>query len=156
MSDQPTSIFEVPSTEVAPAEQATVAGAVSAETEALLEILRRGLAPTADASAQAMARDVCARILLALSPLSPTPAAPFVPLAPGAAPTAGFVPSVAVPTPTSPLAAMVGTLRNLPPDQLLDMAIQRLRAVLPAGATVAEPKGIQFQLVPVTPPGGKR
>lgn len=155
MSDQPASIPEVPSTEAAASEHATVTGAVSAETEALLEILRRGLVPSADASAQAMARDVCARILLVLSPPSSTPAAPFVPLAP-VSPTAGFVPSVVAPAPTSPLAAMVGTLRNLPPEQLLDMAIQRLRAALPAGATVAEPKGIQFQLVPVTSPGGKR
>lgn len=155
MSDQPTSIHDVPSAEAAAIEQATVPCAVSAETEALLEILRRGLVPSADASSQAIARDVCARILLVLSPPSPTAAAPFVPLVPVSAPNAGFVP-VAAPTPTSPLAAMVGTLRNLPPEQLLDMAIQRLRAALPAGSTVAEPKGIQFQLVPVTPPGGKR
>jgi hypothetical protein len=58
--------------------------------------------------------------------------------------------------PTSPLAQMIGALRKMPADQLLDLAIQRLRAALPKGATVTEPKGIQFQLVPVPPPGDKR
>jgi hypothetical protein len=47
-------------------------------------------------------------------------------------------------------------LRQLPPDQLLDLALQRLRAALPAGATVPPSKGIQFQLVPVTSPPGSR
>jgi len=47
-------------------------------------------------------------------------------------------------------------LRQLPPDQLLDLALQRLRAALPAGATVPTPKAIQFQLVPITPPPGSR
>jgi hypothetical protein len=47
-------------------------------------------------------------------------------------------------------------LRQLPPDQLLDLALQRLRGALPAGATVPTPKGIQFQLVPVTPPPASR
>jgi hypothetical protein len=40
-------------------------------------------------------------------------------------------------------------LRQLPPDQLLELVLQRLRAALPASTTVPMPKGIQFQLVPI-------
>jgi hypothetical protein len=52
--------------------------------------------------------------------------------------------------------AVGAELRNLPREQVSDMAIQRLRAALPKGTTITEPKGIQFPLVPVPPPGDKR
>lgn len=83
------------------------------------------------------------------------PVMPAVPVTPGVQvmPAAQVMPTV--PLPTSPLAMAARTLRQLPPDQLLDLALQRLRAALPAGATVSPPKGIQFQLVPVTPPGSR-
>lgn len=130
------------------------------EAEALLEIIRRGLAPDADLAARANALDVCGRIvqafggLVSAPPVNPAPVASIAP-----APTLplpftmpqGFAP----PAPASPLAAAVGMLRNLPPEQLFDLAIQRLRAALPQGTPVPESRGIQFQLVPVTSPGGK-
>jgi hypothetical protein len=128
------------------------------EAEALLEIIRRGLAPEADPTARAHALDVCGRIVQAFSPPVPPPPMNFAPVAPVAsAPTVpppfampqGFAP----PAPASPLAAAVGMLRNLPPEQVFDLAIQRLRAALPQGVTVPEPKGIQLQLVPVIPAG---
>jgi hypothetical protein len=106
------------------------------ETEALLEILRRGLAVSADPAARRMAHEVSGRVLHALAPAPAPPPLPSLPPAPVGA---------------SPLAAIVGSLRNVPPDQLLSLALQRLRAALPAGAIVAEPKGIQFSLVPVVP-----
>ena len=140
--------------------------AATFEMDTLLELVRRGLAPDADPTTRAAAREVCDRILHALGPAPTPPAAPAVavtPVAPTLAPVHGvpgaFVPAILPPipaVPTSPLAQMVSVIRQLPADQLLDLAIQRLRAALPKGATVTEPKGIQFQLVPVQSPGGKR
>lgn len=124
------------------------------EAEAILEIIRRGLAPEADPAARASALDVCGRIVQAFGgpmPASPVNLAPAPTMPPPFAMPQGFAP----PAPASPLAAAVGMLRNLPPEQLLDLAIQRLRAALPQETTVPETKGIQFQLVPVIPAGSK-
>jgi hypothetical protein len=117
---------------------------------------------------------------------APVPAAPFLPAIPAASaapvapavhgspaapvlPVAAVLPALApaptmagmpmlppLPAPTSPIAMAARALRQLPPDQLLDVVLQRLRTVLPAGANVPAAKGIQFQLVPVTPPSGSR
>jgi hypothetical protein len=130
------------------------------ETEALLEIIRRGLSPDADPVARANALDVCGRIVQAFGPPAPAPPlnlAPVAPIAPVPTMPPPFVVPHAfpLPAPTSPFAAAVGALRNMPPEQLFDLAIQRLRAALPQGAAVSEAKGIQFQLVPVIPPGAK-
>jgi hypothetical protein len=119
------------------------------EVDALLEIIRRGLASNADASARSAARDVCQRVLQVVPPLA---------AAPTPTPTSSLPPVMPAPLraiPPSPIGAVVGTLRNLPPEQLLDLAIQRLRAALPTGTAIAEPRGVQFQLVPVAPIGGK-
>src|SRR5262245_10637660 len=133
---------------------ATTAHTSSApETEALLEMIRRGLAPDADPTARANALDVCARIVQAFSPppvnLAPAAHVPTMP------PPFAMPQGLAPPAPASPLAAAVGMLRNLPPEQLFDLAIQRLRAALPQGTTVPESKGIQFQLVPMIPARSK-
>ena len=53
--------------------------------------------------------------------------------------------------PTSPnVAAQViaSMLRGMTPDQLLDIAIARLRAALPAGTEVPQPQAVKFQLIP--------
>lgn len=110
-----------------------------AEMAALLDTLRRGLVSDADEPARDAARAACRRLALALD------------LPPGA--LAGAMP--ATPTP-SPVAAIVDTLRTLPPDKLLDLAIQRLRAALPAGAPVVAPEPVRFQLVPVMPAAQRR
>lgn len=140
--------------------------AATPEMDALLELVRRGLAPDADPTTRAAAREVCDRILHALGPAPMPPAAStaaFAPVAPASVPSSppGFVPVPVIPVPvpmppTSPLAQMIGVLRNLPREQVVDMAIQRLRAALPKGVTITEPKGIQFPLVPIPPPGDKR
>jgi hypothetical protein len=87
-------------------------------------------------------------------PAAPTmPATPVLPVMP-AAPT---MPAAPPPMPTMPLATAARALRQLPPDQLLDLVLQRLRGALPAGTTVPTPRGIQFQLVPIpsTPTGNR-
>jgi len=141
--------------------------ALPPETHALVELIGRGLAPEADESTRTAARELWSRFsqLIAVAahsmpaapvmspvpmplPASVAPPAPVMPLAPAIPP----VPTMpTVPLPTSPLAMAARALRQLPPDQLLDLVLQRLRAALPAGATVPTPNGIQFQLVPVPP-----
>lgn len=57
--------------------------------------------------------------------------------------------------PLPPLAQMLSILRNVPSEQLLDLAIHRLRAPLPAGTTVATPPpALRFHLLPVPTGGG--
>jgi hypothetical protein len=136
------------------------------EAHPLLELITRGLAPEADDATRGVARDLWAHFahtIATTAPVTPaalvmpaapvTPAAPVMPAAP-VTPTAPVMPTMQLPT--SPVAQAARMLRQLPPDQLLDLALQRLRAALPAGVTVPNPKGIQFQLVPVTPPPGAR
>jgi hypothetical protein len=127
--------------------------ALPPETQALLELIGRGLAPDADDSTRDAARDLWAQFAHTIATAAPvTPTAPVMPAAPVM--SAAVMPTL--PLPTSPIAMAARTLRQLPPDQLLDLALQRLRAALPPGATVPAPKGIQFQLVPVTAPPGAR
>jgi len=115
----------------------------------------------ADEATRAGAREALAQLaqpIATTAPMmpatSPMPGAPAMPAAPHV-PTTLAMPTV--PLPSSPIAMAARALRALPPEQLLDIALQRLRAALPAGTTVAAPKGIQFQLVPaVPPPSGSR
>jgi len=55
----------------------------------------------------------------------------------------------------SAIASAVVMLRNVPPDQLLDLAITKLRAALPAGTQAAPVAPLKFHIVPV-PSGGIR
>jgi hypothetical protein len=86
----------------------------------------------------------------------PSAAMPLMPATPAMSlATMALMPAnPAMPVPASPIAAAARALRQLPPEQLLELALQRLRAALPAGATVQTPKGIQFPLVPVAPLSG--
>src|SRR5207237_6239126 len=64
--------------------------------------------------------------------------------APGQAPVAPIDPSQ--------IAAVVGALRGIPADKLLDVAIAQLRPTLPAGADVPAAPPINLHLVPVPGP----
>jgi hypothetical protein len=118
------------------------------ETHAMLAVIGRGFAVDADDAARSDARELWARLAPAIASAaaatSPVPA-----MHPGVS-TAALMPMGSA-TP-SPITAAARALRQLPPEQLLDLLLQRRRASLPAGATVAAAKGIQFQLVPVAPP----
>lgn len=50
--------------------------------------------------------------------------------------------------PTIPLQAIVSVVRGMNPEQLLDLAIARLKAALPAG-TQPSVQPVKFNLVPV-------
>ncbi len=56
------------------------------------------------------------------------------------------------PTPSgpSPIEAIAAAIRGVPPEQLLDLAIAKLRSALPAGTEVPAVAPIRFQIVPVT------
>lgn len=137
------------------AASASLAGSLGAteETHAMLAVIGRGFAVDADDAARSDARELWARLApaIAASAAATTPPAPAMyPSVPSAAlmPMGSATPS--------PITAAARALRQLPPDQLLDLLLQRLRASLPAGATVPAAKGIQFQLVPVAPPQSAR
>lgn len=55
----------------------------------------------------------------------------------------------------SPMQTVVAALRGMPPDQLLDLAIARLKAALPEGAQAPSVQPVKFQLLPVAPLGGR-
>jgi hypothetical protein len=60
------------------------------------------------------------------------------------------------PAPNSPFATAARAMRQMSPDQLLDVVLGRLRSKLPAGANPPTPKGLQIPLVPVAPLPGAR
>jgi len=97
----------------------------------LLEAIRAATAPEASEEARAAGVAACRTILVALE------AQPGEPIA------AAIVP----PNPTQ-VASAVAALRGVPVDQLLDLAIAKLRSALPAGADVPRAQPIQFRLIP--------
>lgn len=97
--------------------------------ENLLEAIRAAVVTDASAEVRAAGAQACRTILAALEA---TPGAPI---------QATAVPDV-------PIANLVATLRGVPMEQLLDLAIARLRATLPAGTAVPTVQPIKFQFIP--------
>lgn len=88
------------------------------------------------------------------SPPSPAsePARPTAsPGGPGPAPASNFPHATSPPGPSAAVmaASLLGSLGQLPAEQLLDLLIARLRAALPAGASVPAVAPVQFQLIPL-------
>ncbi len=100
----------------------------------LLEAIRTATATDASDEARAAGATACRTILAALE------AQP------------GQVLATAVPE--SPIAVALSAFRGMPPEQLLDLAIARLKAALPPGAQVAPVQPVKFQLLPVSALGG--
>jgi hypothetical protein len=68
----------------------------------------------------------------------------------------GGAPLASAPSPASPIAAAVATLRTIPPDQLLDLVIAKLRLAVPATdapatATAAAPRFVYLPIPGKTP-----
>lgn len=123
-----------------------------APPEELLELVGQGLAPGADESTRAAARELWSRVahlITAAPPAQPVaPAPPPMPVGPGM--PQSLPPGMPLPRPpATPITAAVRALQQMPADQVLELLLARLRAQLPTGATVPTPKGIQFQLVPL-------
>jgi hypothetical protein len=133
--------------------------------EHLIEAVRLSMRDGADPAARRAGLVACREILAALEGATAGFSAPSPPLpatteaAPGAsvpasapAPMPGTPASSASPPPPldpAAIASVFASLGKLPPEQLLDLAIARLRAALPAGATVPAPSPIRFQLIPL-------
>ena len=96
----------------------------------LIESIRAAIAAEASPEARAAGASACRTILTALDAV------------PGQA-------MATTPTMSSPIATAVAMLRGVPPEQLLDLAIARLRAALPTDVTVAPVQALNFQLVPM-------
>jgi hypothetical protein len=103
----------------------------------LLGAIRQALVTDATPELRARAAIACRAVL---QHLEPQPAAP----PPQPAPTTTPLPPEA--------AAFVDVLRGIPPEQLLDLAIARLRAAIPAGVDVPAVTPIRFHIIPVPPP----
>lgn len=136
--------------------------------DSYIEAIRLAIQPGATDEAKQSGIHACRAILAALEPASgepplspdasaprPTePAATPAPM-PDAATAAAHPPMPPAPAPAaaSPsmpeLGALIGALRGMPPEQLLDLAIARLRAALPAGSTAPTAAPVRFHLVPL-------
>lgn len=108
----------------------------------LIDTIKNAIAQDASDEARAVGAQACRTILLALE----TPAGE--PLAP---PT-----ETAAVAPTAALHAVVAAMRTMPPDQLLDLAIARLKAALPAGTEAPQTQRLLVPLVPIAPMRGGR
>ena len=108
----------------------------------LLKAIRAATAGGASDEVRAVGAAACRTILTALEAKAGEPLVPSASSAP-----AGQASSVA---------ALVSALRNVPPDQLLDMAIARLRAALPEGVTVPTVDPVKFQVIQLPASLGKR
>ena len=96
----------------------------------LLETIRTATATEATDEARAAGAHACRTILTALE------AKPGQPL-------------TTHPQDASPMQTIVATLRGVPPEQLLDLAIARLRAALPAGTEVTPVAPVTFHILPL-------
>lgn len=108
--------------------------------ETMIETIRVAVQSDASDDAKHQGALACRAILTVLE------AKPGEPLnTPSAAP--------ATPPPIGPpqIAAIVGAFRGMDPDQLLDLAITRLRAALPADAAVPTVAPLRFQILPIGP-----
>src|SRR5687768_1819955 len=118
--------------------------------DTLLESIRAAIAATANDEARAAGAHACRTILTVLEakpgePLASsassvaTPASSIIDVvAADAASTTDVPPSAAPTADTDPaqIASIISALRGIPVDQLLDLAIARMRAALPQGVAV--------------------
>ena len=98
--------------------------------DALIETIRSSVASDATDEAPAAGAQACRTILAALE----TPV--------------GAPPAISPPVSSLPPAAqMIATLRGVPAEQLLDLAIAQLRAKLPADAAAPRVDPLKFHIV---------
>lgn len=100
--------------------------------ETLLEAIRAAIATDASAQTRAAGAHACRTILTALE-TKPGETMPVT------APVGD--------SPTTQIAQMLGTLGGVPAEQLLDLAIARLRAALPAGVDAPRVAPVKFHVV---------
>lgn len=100
--------------------------------ETFIESIRAAVASDASAETRLVGANACRAILAALEAAEGQPLASPPPL----------------PAQSPQIATIVGALRGIPPDQLLELAIAKLRAALPAGTNVPAAQPVRFIMVP--------
>src|SRR5688572_33423780 len=120
--------------------------------ETLIESIRVAVQSDATDDAKHQGALACRTILTALEAKA---GEPLVPPTPAPTDATTIVQSDQTATPAAPpigpqqVAAIVGALRGLPPDQFLDLAIARLRAALPSEAARPTVAPVRFQIIPI-------
>jgi hypothetical protein len=111
----------------------------------LIEKIRAATVSDVTDEARERGAEACRTLLRVLD------AKPGEPLAtPSLAPEPALAaPSASPPSPQTAAHMIVSALRGMTPDQLLDLAIARLRAALPAGTEMAAPQPVKFHLVDI-------
>ncbi|HLL21739.1 MAG TPA: hypothetical protein VK427_06395 [Kofleriaceae bacterium] len=118
----------------------------------LIETIRTAIATDASDETRAAGAQACRTLLTALDtkpgePLTGEPPASSPPESAGAP----FASTWSPPDPHAAAHAIASVLRGMTPDQLLDLAIARLRAALPPGAAVPTPEPVKFHLIHINP-----
>ncbi len=107
----------------------------------LLEAIRAATAPDASTEIKEAGATACRTLLIALEGKEGEPLAAPLPVPVAAAPP--------------DITALVAGLKGVPVDQLLDLAIAKLRSALPAGTQVAPVRAYQVPLIPLGPLAAK-
>lgn len=117
--------------------------------DTLIEDIRAATATDATDDARATGAIACRTLLAALE------AKVGEPLASPTTALSSVQDRVPTPPPAAAVQAIAAALRGMQPDQLLDLAIARLRAAVPAGSELAPVQGVKFHILPMPPIGGR-
>jgi hypothetical protein len=101
----------------------------------LIETIRAAMMPDASDEARAAGATACRAVLATLDAQAGQPLA-------------------AAPVAATPIQAAVTAMSGLPSDQLLDLAIAKLRSMLPEGTTIEPVPPLKLPLLPL-PVGGR-
>lgn len=109
--------------------------------DTLLDSIRAAITDGATDDTKRAGADACRAILAALD------ATPVAPLA--VAQTAPDPDRPHIPPTAAGIATAIAALRNIPGDQLLDLAIAKLRALIPTEGAPTPPAAFRVPLVPL-------
>lgn len=133
--------------------------------ETLIETIRSAIADNASDDARAAGADACRTLLAALDAKAGEATTPMIPAAPGcsndtpnpaAPPVATAVSNAIQSTDPAQIANVISALRGIPVDELLDLAIARMRAALPAGVETPRVEPLKFHIVQLPRSGGSK
>lgn len=117
--------------------------------EQLIEAIRAATAPDAADDIKGAGANACRALLAALEARAGEPLAAPPPVSPTAPNQAPAIDATQVQT-------AFHALGSMQPEQLLDLAIARLRAALPAGSAVSPTRPVKFQMIPLPPIAQRR
>lgn len=121
--------------------------------ENFIETIRASITSGATDDARTAGAQACRALLAALETKEGEPLVAPGPLADSEA--LATLPPVPAPPQAAAVHAIVSALRGMQPEQLLDLAIARLSAALPAGTSPPAVRPLQFHILPIPGPGVK-